>query len=130
MLLSSFPTLKMEVIYFVETLVDFHRTTQLYMPGMEIFVVPIKGREGPYICETSRLPHFFSLDSRLTDGGEVVSLTRRSLFTPPPRAIVRMEGLDKLKKIHLIEAQTRDLPACSLVPQPITLPRSHHYIRD
>jgi hypothetical protein len=25
--------------------------------------------EGPYGCETSRLPHF--LDNRLTDGGEV-----------------------------------------------------------
>jgi hypothetical protein len=31
-------------------------------------------------CETSRLPHF--LDNRLTDGGEVVSLTRRPPFTP------------------------------------------------
>jgi hypothetical protein len=31
-------------------------------------------RGGPYICETSRLPHF--LDNRVTDGGEVVSLTR------------------------------------------------------
>jgi hypothetical protein len=30
-------------------------------------------------CETSRLPHF--LDNRLTDGGEVVSLTRRPPFT-------------------------------------------------
>jgi hypothetical protein len=39
----------------------------------------ITGRGGPYGCETSRLPHF--LDNRLTDGGEVVSLTRRPLFT-------------------------------------------------
>jgi hypothetical protein len=31
-------------------------------------------------CETSRLPHF--LDSRLTDGGEVVSLTLRPPFNP------------------------------------------------
>jgi hypothetical protein len=30
--------------------------------------------------ETSRLPHF--LDIRLTDGGKVVSLTRRPPFTP------------------------------------------------
>jgi hypothetical protein len=37
--------------------------------------VPVTGREGPYGCETSRLPHF--LANRLTDGGEVVSLTRR-----------------------------------------------------
>jgi hypothetical protein len=34
--------------------------------------IPVAGREGPYICESSRLPHF--LDNRLTDGGEVVSL--------------------------------------------------------
>jgi hypothetical protein len=36
--------------------------------------VPVPGRE------TSRLPHF--LDNRLTDGGKVVSLTRRPPFTP------------------------------------------------
>jgi hypothetical protein len=42
--------------------------------------IPVTGREGPWGCETSRLPHF--LDKRLTDGGEVVSLTRRQPFTP------------------------------------------------
>jgi hypothetical protein len=36
--------------------------------------------EGPYSCETSRLPHF--LDNRLTDGGKCVSLTRRPHFAP------------------------------------------------
>jgi hypothetical protein len=36
--------------------------------------IPVTGREGPQNCYTSRLPHF--LDNRLTDGGEVVSLTR------------------------------------------------------
>jgi hypothetical protein len=40
----------------------------------------VTGREGPYGCETSRFPEF--LDSRLTDGGEVVSPTRRPPFTP------------------------------------------------
>jgi hypothetical protein len=53
----------------------------------------------------SSLPHF--LDNWLTDGGEVVSLTRRPPFTPKKipvrdcvnlRAIVRLEGLGKLKK--------------------------------
>jgi hypothetical protein len=59
----------------------------------------------------------FSLDNRLTDGGKVVSLTRRPPFTPQedswysfmleaeltPGAIGRLEGLGKLKKkIHLI----------------------------
>jgi hypothetical protein len=52
----------------------------------------------------SRLPHL--LYNLLTDGGEVISLMRRSLFAPPgkfsgthsarglvdPRAIVRLEG--------------------------------------
>jgi hypothetical protein len=44
--------------------------------------VPVTGREGPQGCQTSRLPHF--LHNRLTDVGEVASLTRRPLFTPPP----------------------------------------------
>jgi hypothetical protein len=42
--------------------------------------VPVTGHEGHEGCERSRLPHF--LDSRLTDGGEVVTLTRRPPFTP------------------------------------------------
>jgi hypothetical protein len=40
--------------------------------------LPITGRGGPLGYETSRLPHF--LNSRLTVGGEVVSLMRRPLF--------------------------------------------------
>jgi hypothetical protein len=39
-------------------------------------------------------------------------------------AIVRLEGLGQLKIIHLIEIRTRDLPACSIVPQPTTIPRA------
>jgi hypothetical protein len=74
-----------------------------------------------------------SLDNRLTDGGEVVSPTRRLPFTPPgrflvlipvrggvdPRAIVLLEGSGQLKN-----PMTRDLSACSVVPQPTTLPRA------
>jgi hypothetical protein len=41
--------------------------------------IPVTGRGGPYGCEMLRLPHF--LDNRLTDDGEVVSLTRRPTFT-------------------------------------------------
>jgi hypothetical protein len=42
--------------------------------------MPVTGHEGPEGCETSRLPHF--VDNRLTEGGEVVSLTRWPPFTP------------------------------------------------
>jgi hypothetical protein len=43
-----------------------------------------------------------------------------------PRAIVRLEGLGKLKKKSndLIGNRPRDLPAYSIVPQPTTLPRA------
>jgi hypothetical protein len=37
---------------------------------------------------------------------------------------VRLEGLRQLKKIHLIVTRTRDLPVCSIVPQPTTLQRA------
>jgi hypothetical protein len=42
--------------------------------------VPVTGRSGPWVYETLRLPHF--LENRLTDGGEIVSLTRQRPFTP------------------------------------------------
>jgi hypothetical protein len=42
--------------------------------------IHITSRRGPLGCETSKFPHF--LKNRLTDGGEIVSLTRRPLFTP------------------------------------------------
>jgi hypothetical protein len=44
--------------------------------------IPVTGRGGPYGCETSRLPHF--LDNRLSDGGDVVSFTRRPAALYPP----------------------------------------------
>jgi hypothetical protein len=39
----------------------------------KVKAIPVTGRGGPQGCETLRLPHF--IDSWLTDGGEVVSLT-------------------------------------------------------
>jgi hypothetical protein len=42
-----------------------------------------------------------------------------------PRAVIRPEGLGKLKNSNeLIGNQTRDLPACSIVPQSSMLPRA------
>jgi hypothetical protein len=46
---------------------------------VKVKAILVTGRGGPYSCETSRLPHF--LDNLLTDGGEVVNLTRRPPFT-------------------------------------------------
>jgi hypothetical protein len=37
---------------------------------------------------------------------------------------VRLEGLGKLKKITSSGTRTGDLPACSIVPQPTTLPHA------
>jgi hypothetical protein len=36
-----------------------------------------------------------------------------------PMAIVQLKGLGQLKKIDLIWNLTHDLPACSIVPQPM-----------
>jgi hypothetical protein len=40
--------------------------------------IPVTGRGGPQNCETTKLPH--SLDNRLTDGGELLSLTLAALY--------------------------------------------------
>jgi hypothetical protein len=89
-------------------------------------------------CGTSRLSHF--LDSRLTDGREVVSLKRRSLFTPRKilsihfcHRLSRPQGHIAAGRIRSIEKSNDlngnrvfDLPACGIVPQPTTLRRAPH----
>jgi hypothetical protein len=49
--------------------------------------IPVTALGGPYSCEASRFPHL--LESRLTDGREVVSLTRRPVaFFLPERFLI------------------------------------------
>jgi hypothetical protein len=98
--------------------------------------IPVTGREGPYGCETSRLSHF--LDNLPTDSGEVVSLTRRPSFTPrkipgthfclrlsPPQGHSAAGRIWSTEKSNdLIGIRTRDLQACSIMPQRTTLPRA------
>jgi hypothetical protein len=78
--------------------------------------------------------HF--LDNRLTDGGEVVSLTRRPPFASRKipgthfcQRLSRSQGhceAGRIKPIeksnYLIGNRTCDLPACNIVPQPTMLP--------
>jgi hypothetical protein len=45
-----------------------------------------------------------------------------------PVAIVRLEGLSKLKDSTSSGTRTGDLPACGIVPQPTKLPRAPIYI--
>jgi hypothetical protein len=70
--------------------------------------IPRRNREDPY------------LHSWLTDGGEVVSLTLRS--TQGHSAAGRIRSIEKSN--DLIGNGTRDLPACNIMHQPITLPRA------
>jgi hypothetical protein len=63
-----------------------NRDSSLFLHSYKDKAIPVTGRGGPYVCETSRLPHF--LDNRLIDGGEVVSLKRRPLFTPQENYLI------------------------------------------
>jgi hypothetical protein len=86
--------------------------------------IPVTCRGGPHGCETSRLPRF--LDSRLTDGCDVVSTWRAGSPLPQGRflvltsvrgwvdhrAIMRLKRLDRLKNpvaLSGIEAATFQL---------------------
>jgi hypothetical protein len=63
-----------------------------------------------------------ALYPKMIPGTQFCSRVRRT------RAIVRLEGLGKLKKLKdLIGTRTRDLPTCSIVPQPSTLPQLWQY---
>jgi hypothetical protein len=91
--------------------------------------IPVTGRGGLWSSEMLRIVH--CPDNRLTDGGWVVSLTRRPRFTGRnhselisvtgwvnPWAMVRLEGLGALKNINdPIGSRISDLPACSTAPQ-------------
>jgi hypothetical protein len=56
-------------------IVCYAHMSDLHIVGRNIKATPVTGHGGPYSCETSRLSHF--LENRLTDGGDVVSLTVR-----------------------------------------------------
>jgi hypothetical protein len=78
------------------------------------------------------------LDNRLTDGGEVISLTRWPPFAPRKipgthfcQRLSRPQGHSATGRIRSIEKssdltgiRTHDHSACSIVPQPTMLPRA------
>jgi hypothetical protein len=72
----------------------------------------------------SRLPYF--QENLFRDGADVVSFKHRPSFTPSiyvrgrvnSQGLVRLEGLGQLKKSNdIIGVRTREIPACSIVPQ-------------
>jgi hypothetical protein len=97
--------------------------------------MPVTDSRGLYEFETPRLPH--CLDNRLTDGGSQ-PYAPAACFTP--RNIYRYSILSEAESIpgpeciwkkyvnwkpnDLIWNRTLDLPVCSTVPQPATLPRA------
>jgi hypothetical protein len=84
----------------------------------------VTGHGGPLDCVTLRLSH--SLDNRLTDVSEVVSLMRRPFFIPQEDSWYSFlleagstPGPPSIEKSNdFIGVRTRDLPACGIVPQP------------
>jgi hypothetical protein len=89
--------------------------------------IVVTGRGGLWGCEMLSIPH--CPEYRLTYNSVVVSLTRRPRSTHQynflisakgsvnRRAIVRLEGLGKLKKKinDFIWTRTRDLQACNIM---------------
>jgi hypothetical protein len=82
-------------------------------------------------CAMLKIP--YCVDSRLIDGIEAVSPTHRPRFTHQKHFSTSganffqtlnnpkgsLEGWSKLKNVtHLIGSRTRDLPVCSIAPQP------------
>jgi hypothetical protein len=63
----------------MKALALFMRIVGGFNVSSEIKSIPVRGLVGPYDCLTVDNQHF--LDSRLADGCEVVSPTRRSVFT-------------------------------------------------
>jgi hypothetical protein len=60
-----------------------HQETGVFLPSgvkSKRKVIPVTGRGGLYRCGMLMIPH--CLDSRLTDGGKVVSSTHRPRSTP------------------------------------------------
>jgi hypothetical protein len=56
-----------------------------------VFFIPVTGRGGPYVYETSRLPHF--VDNRLKDD-EIISLARRPRSTRQKHFLVLISVSD------------------------------------
>jgi hypothetical protein len=111
-----------------------HRTEVMEVltcKGIKGKAIPVTGRGGPWSCETSRLPHL--LDSRLTVGGKVESLTRRPPFTSQEDSwysfllerLSRPQGQSAAGRIRSFE-KFSDLIGnrTRTVPQPTTLPRA------
>jgi hypothetical protein len=82
--------------------------------------IPLAGLGGVQGFDMLRIPH--CLDTRLTDGGEVLDLIHWQRSTPLKHYFSPSGTLSKPHDI--IGTRTRGFPVCSIVPQPSTLPRA------
>jgi hypothetical protein len=77
-------------------------------------------------CGTSRFPHV--LDNRLTDGGEVVSLTRRPPFTPRKiPGTLTSSGIEPATFRLVTVSQTTTLPRAPYVNKTYDLLCVHNF---
>jgi hypothetical protein len=86
--------------------------------------IPVTGREGPLGCEMSRLPYI--LDNRLTEGNEVVSLTRRPPFTPTGRflALISVRGSvdpSAIERLELLGLLKNSVTSSGIEPATVRL---------
>jgi hypothetical protein len=97
--------------------------------------IPVTGRGGPYVLREVEVPTLLRQTANIWRHGchpyaPAALYPQDSFFLRfltlisvrgrvDPTAIVRSEGLGKFEKIHLIGARSRDLPACSVVLQPL-----------
>jgi hypothetical protein len=81
----------------------------------------ITGNGGPHDCETSKLIYF--LDNRLTDGGEVVILTRRPPLTTQEDSWYSLLLEDGRPQGHILGERIRLIEKSSSGMEPATFRR-------